>query len=139
MADANDKANDKAILDLTIEVGHLETLERAAESQWREAKSKKEKKFAELLLLTRGGKAPRAGNGASTPAKEAPPKPQPVPTKLKVLNFLNAHPAKEYTTGEVAAQVGVAANSISVYLGELYRDKLIDRIKIGVYRARQGG
>lgn len=127
-------ANEKAILDLTIEVARLETLERAAESQWRTARSQKEKKFAELLSLTRGGKVSTAGNGTSG-APKAPTK----PTKTKVLEFIDAHPTKEYTTGEIATQVGVPANSISVYLGELYRDGSINRVATGRYRAKQGG
>jgi len=132
-------ADDKAILDLTIEVGHLETLERAAEAQWRAARIQKDKKFAELLSLTRGGKTSTAGNGTSSATKTPKLSPKSQPTKAKVLDFINAHPTKEYTTGEIATQVGVPANSISVYLGELYRDSLISRVAMGRYRAKQGG
>jgi DNA-binding transcriptional ArsR family regulator len=123
----------KALLDLTLEVAKLEQAERLHHHQWQQAKQQKQAKFEELLALTRSEHAPaKSVDGPPERTKDAPK----LSAKRKVLELLNANPGRSYTTGAIASAVHAPRGSVSMYLGELTRAGLVTRLDVGEYQAK---
>ena len=134
--------DEKAILDLTLEIARLESAERAAYRQWCTAKERKEQKLAELLALSREAQPaatpPEAGTPPETPAEARPAKRKrgPISVKAQALQFLEANPGQDYTVSEIARVLGAPPRSVSVYLRDLFNYGEIARLDYGRYMAK---
>ena len=130
-----DELDEKAILDLTLEVARLESAERTAFRAWCAAKEGKEQKLAELLALSHSLtlKPPQS------PAEVRPEKRKrgKISVKMQARQFLDANPGQEFTTSEIAHAIGAPPNSVSVYLRSLSENGEITRLDYGRYQAKQ--
>lgn len=130
------EAVEKAILDLTLEIARLESVERKAYREWCAAKERKDQKLAELMALSRGITPPQESPAETRPEKRKRGK---ISVKVQAWQFLEANPGQEYTTSQIAHAVGAPPRSVSVYLRDLYENGDIRRLDYGRYQAKPRG